>query len=353
MRALITAVALAFAAPAFSGVADDQVTGHYYLQGVMETGSELLLKPDGRFEWYLSAGSMDIFAGGKWQRDGNQLTLSADAADPDRASIVELEREPWQINTERVLRNAINGDRKAAAYERCTFLSDSADLTEAMVPVKGYEPLEPALPTATDALQALNMARADAEKAMNAAAADLSNGSLSDAAVAARAKWLNARNIYRDVSWKAGIATEDDAEPAIPAACGAAELPADDMIAESDWLRAIAITLGDPKLEMRLNGYDVRARYADGHIEQPMTRGSGFVFVPKRAGQPLVELNLTAEWMPPGGKSVSIKPMDEGLLVLAIDSMLLREPPFRKMELTITADGLTSADIGRGVYRKQ
>jgi hypothetical protein len=33
--------------------------------------------------------------------------------------------------------------------------------------------------------------------------------------------------------------------------------------------------------------------------------------------------------------------------------MLLREPPFRKMELTITADGLTSADIGRGVYRKQ
>ncbi|MGK5062005.1 hypothetical protein [Janthinobacterium sp. LB3P112] len=51
--------------------------GHYYLQGVMETGSELLLKKDGTFEWMLSYGNTDEQASGEWRVAGDMVTLVA------------------------------------------------------------------------------------------------------------------------------------------------------------------------------------------------------------------------------------------------------------------------------------
>jgi hypothetical protein len=53
------------------------LAGHYYLSGVMETGSELLLRPDGRFEWMMSYGAADQAARGTWRVDGDTVTLSA------------------------------------------------------------------------------------------------------------------------------------------------------------------------------------------------------------------------------------------------------------------------------------
>lgn len=53
-------------------------TGHYYLQGVMETGSELLLKPDGRFQWYLAYGALDLFAEGRWAEENGAVILTSE-----------------------------------------------------------------------------------------------------------------------------------------------------------------------------------------------------------------------------------------------------------------------------------
>src|SRR6516165_11373588 len=49
--------------------------GHYGLRGVMEVGSELLLKPDGTFEYMLAYGAADYWAKGTWKRDGNSVIL--------------------------------------------------------------------------------------------------------------------------------------------------------------------------------------------------------------------------------------------------------------------------------------
>ena len=51
------------------------MAGHYVLHGVMEVGSELLLKPDGMFEWGLAYGAADYWAKGTWSRDGNAVVL--------------------------------------------------------------------------------------------------------------------------------------------------------------------------------------------------------------------------------------------------------------------------------------
>lgn len=54
------------------------MAGHYYLEGVMETGSELLLEPDGHFRWYLVYGALDQFADGRWKQDGDAVVLTSE-----------------------------------------------------------------------------------------------------------------------------------------------------------------------------------------------------------------------------------------------------------------------------------
>ncbi len=47
----------------------------------METGSELLLQPDGKFQWYLSVGALDLFAEGKWREKGGKILLTSEQRD--------------------------------------------------------------------------------------------------------------------------------------------------------------------------------------------------------------------------------------------------------------------------------
>jgi hypothetical protein len=40
--------------------------GHYYLSGVTEVGAEILLRPNGKFEYSLAYGAVDEYAKGEW-----------------------------------------------------------------------------------------------------------------------------------------------------------------------------------------------------------------------------------------------------------------------------------------------
>ena len=66
------------AAPAFGQTPATERAGHYYLRGVMETGSELMLRPDGRFQWYLVYGALDLFAEGRWQEKEGTVILTSE-----------------------------------------------------------------------------------------------------------------------------------------------------------------------------------------------------------------------------------------------------------------------------------
>jgi hypothetical protein len=57
-----------------------ELAGHYYLSGVIETGSELLLRRDGSFAWFMSYGAADQEAEGKWRVDGGAVLLDAEAS---------------------------------------------------------------------------------------------------------------------------------------------------------------------------------------------------------------------------------------------------------------------------------
>ncbi|MCF0069978.1 hypothetical protein LZD49_05815 [Dyadobacter sp. CY261] len=55
----------------------DSIPGEYHLQGVMETASAILLKPDSTFEFYFSYGAMDRQGQGKWQFQNGKILLNS------------------------------------------------------------------------------------------------------------------------------------------------------------------------------------------------------------------------------------------------------------------------------------
>jgi hypothetical protein len=55
----------------------EDAAGHYVLHGVMEVGSELLLKSDGSFEYMLVYGAADYWAKGTWRQKDNSVVLNS------------------------------------------------------------------------------------------------------------------------------------------------------------------------------------------------------------------------------------------------------------------------------------
>jgi hypothetical protein len=72
MKTILTVAALASTVLFAAG----DPAGHYVLEGVREAGSELLLKPDGTFEYMLAYGAADYSAKGKWRSEAGAVILN-------------------------------------------------------------------------------------------------------------------------------------------------------------------------------------------------------------------------------------------------------------------------------------
>ena len=79
--------------------ADAALAGEYSLDGVMETGSGLLLRSDGSFEWYFSYGALDLGARGSWKRAGDVVELKvAEMGFPPQMPETKFERLRLRID---------------------------------------------------------------------------------------------------------------------------------------------------------------------------------------------------------------------------------------------------------------
>ena len=95
--AAIFSVLLGYSAQNSLWAQADSPAGHYTLQGLREVGSELMLHPDGRFEYMLAYGSYDEFARGTWRRDGQRVILNSEGQDvPARFTLKRTEKRPEQ-----------------------------------------------------------------------------------------------------------------------------------------------------------------------------------------------------------------------------------------------------------------
>lgn len=62
-------------AEAPAAAVEQKLVGHYYLEGIMETGSELRLDANGRFQWYFTYGTLDLAADGNWAYENDKVVL--------------------------------------------------------------------------------------------------------------------------------------------------------------------------------------------------------------------------------------------------------------------------------------
>ncbi len=96
LLSLLLLLAVFVMPPALVQARENQgLAGHYYLQGVMEVGSELLLHPDGRFDYFLAYGAYDESGSGTWTvQDGRVLLNTTGASTPPRFRLKQSARRP-------------------------------------------------------------------------------------------------------------------------------------------------------------------------------------------------------------------------------------------------------------------
>ncbi|HMG14601.1 MAG TPA: hypothetical protein VK590_04090, partial [Saprospiraceae bacterium] len=56
---------------------NSNITGEYYLQGVMETASGFQINPDSTFQFFFSQGALDRTGKGKWEEKDGYLILNS------------------------------------------------------------------------------------------------------------------------------------------------------------------------------------------------------------------------------------------------------------------------------------
>jgi len=95
------------------------LVGHYYLMDVIETGSELLLRPDGQFDWALSYGAVDQEAQGMWHVERDEVVLVASAPSVQKPLFSYLSIVPWDEETEDELRQHQRSEIEATIRTRC------------------------------------------------------------------------------------------------------------------------------------------------------------------------------------------------------------------------------------------
>jgi hypothetical protein len=134
MRIVFAIVAaLLFCGAACRSIAADSsdLTGHYYLNGVREVGSELILHRDGRYQWMLAYGAADFFSEGVWRREAGQVVLLADLRQPNQPlfSLAAAQPiRPWDAQAEEFLRHRQHETAVKRMQAHCPF-PDTAGLS--------------------------------------------------------------------------------------------------------------------------------------------------------------------------------------------------------------------------------
>ncbi len=344
-----------------TGKPDTKFAGHYYLNGVMETGSELLLKPDGSFAWYLSVGSLDQNADGRWVRDGDFIVLHVPFTPSTKPIIALGQRLPWDQSAERGLAQTLFDEALNKAYARCPFAPQYPRIAAA----------SPAIPVSSEtsllnpntlklailrqaAINARSSAQEAAEKAMAAAAQQTDALELEEFAVAAIRSWDDAKRNYTNALEDAGETADELTEPVVPAACGFPEAIADGPLPESTWRKGIAIKVIDPEGVARYGSMAVTIRYSNGKEITGELDESGSAYFPRSDNGAATSVVLDALWLPQKAQplSIAVPSLSENVQILEIPHSTLYQPPFTYLRLKIDGRTLSPDLFGQGRYVK-
>lgn len=355
--------AAAAACPAPPAPAPDRAyVGHYYLSGVMETGSELLLRPDGTFEWYLSYGALDQYARGSWVSDGGAVVLTALTPGKDKPLFTYREIEPWSEAAEDEVLNRRYDEADEEVHRRCPFLAgvtalaaspallpdpDQPKQTPEMLQAEAASALRRALAARShaEALARAEMARPRADRQTGPAA----NTSAEEALGA----WESARWNAQDAARRAGLPPPQLADAALPAACALSSREAAATIPPTRWTGGVGVRVYDIASEQGARDVKVTLRFADGREARIVTAHRGLALLAGKQASPVVGIGLSADYAPGRDQSLAVPPVTSGVIHVTIDAEQLAAPPFETIRLRIDGAALIPDSMGRGRYERQ
>lgn len=354
MALIVPAPSVAQDAPAPAAKADPAAfAGHYYLSGVMETGSELLLRADGSFEWYLSYGALDQTAQGTWSVEGDAIILATAPVQADTPLFSYLASEPWSAEAEQQRRRRLWAEAEAVVRARCPFLPEP-EVEAAIAPAidNAIPAPAPALrERAAAALRAAMAARAQVELLARRWISDKVSPAGGDAGIdrilAAQSAWSAARYTAFEAARQAALPKPSLADPVLPGEC---TLPKEEDIEPPPSQLGVRVT--DLASQQPLRKVQVLLHFADGSVERLMTGSGGFAFVPRAAAQ-AVSATLHIDGAPKSDKAIAFPPLDSGILRFAVDLQQLATPPFATLRLRIAGKALLPEGFPNGRYERQ
>ncbi|WP_206240571.1 hypothetical protein [Novosphingobium terrae] len=327
--------------------------GHYYLSGVQEVGSELLLRADGHFEWMLAYGADDNVATGHWARQGKTIVLTADKPEKDKPLFALKQIKPWDEEAETSLLTDRRDAEESNIRERCPFFTDDVAMAASPLPISTEHPSPDVLKArASDALAKALTARGKVEALAQQVTAQPQPGTQADAIQSTLSDWMMARSAALTAASDAGLPEPEIAEPKLPAAC---TLPPEARPGKT-WVggRSVLVSNGE---DGGLRGVDVAMVLADGQRVLLTTDRHGLATVPNDS-QPGA---ITALVLSIGGHEQRIDltslghgPMDKGIAEVTLDTRQLIQPAFDTMQLTIDGQDLIPGEmLHAGRYRRQ
>lgn len=337
-------IALLTVAAAAQAHADDNLAGHYYLNGVREVGSELLLKPDGRFQWYLSYGAVDQQAEGTWIRDEGQVRLQADLPREGKGWAFLKGSRDWDEAVEYSWRRQVHQAALAEIETRCPFLhaAPAAAAPPALVANDGVDEatLRRAV-VAQEARLAAFVRRAEAAAAKAMAADAPARAAAMEGAAQAMADYWREQYALKDLYWVLPGPKPAYAKLALPAEC----TPPDEPARESDpvdWRPRTTVFVHDEEQGAYFNGIPVTLVHADGREEVLVTRAGGYAFATV-AGAPPIAIRLGDARSAAAGTPVLRMEVPQDarpVLQVELEAQTLTGPAFEQMLLRVEADQL-------------
>lgn len=355
--AVVLSAASLFASTAQAG---GPVGGHYYLQGVTEVGSELQLRDEGRFEWFLAYGAMDQIARGRWSERDGRVVLTTERPAPDGDPFRLDAVFAWDAQTEERLRDMEAARAGDLARERCPFLA-VADGVSAPPMIGGPEPSPEALAQAArDSLPPVASARAVFEATAASALAarayvvsvmgdEKRQRDADDAmrlAVAAMEAYRANLAQARDAHFAAGLDLPELPEPRIPAECGMPAATDAQTVTDAQPGQGLGVVIGDPAAGLRFSGIRVEFEFSDGHREARVTNRGGWALLRPRPGATLRRVSLRdageGDNVSAGrfAGTIDVDPAKGDVLAIAFDSARYSAPAFERMELRVDGDAL-------------
>jgi hypothetical protein len=329
--------------------------GHYYLSGVREVGSELILRDDGRYEWFMSYGAVDQMSDGTWAKSGEDIVLTPKIADRSKSPFTLGPMRPWDEESEEEVQRAADQAARDKITVRCPFLRPESLPTASSPALLGDQTSVQEQQAADSAAAAELRLRALYEQLARQAVVPGPGQPLAQTdAAAAREDWEQAA---RDRDTKFLYAQRERAErieAKLPEQCVLPARPGAGQIEPKNWLRGFAIDVRDPATDLNYRGVEVTFLYSDGYTEQRITDRGGDAWVPLRGGATVTQIKVSVEAAKgkPRSETFPIPPTRDGIQTILFDAAFVSDPPFKTMRLTIRDDDLMMPG-GRGAYSRQ